>query len=135
MYHPAVCDPTSFIFALLWFSPESTWKIHGLWPETCKECENCGYPSYCRLTTTHFNESTIKKLRNKLDALWYPGNGLIEHEWMKHGSCDGNVTEFVYFNTTLALWNCVNYSEICSNYIQKGECRILLPSQQIQNCL
>lgn len=134
-YHPNFCHPTSFIFALLWFNPDNQWKIHGLWPETCEECQNCGYPSYCRPKTTHFNETVLNSLGSLIRKLWYPGKTLIEHEWMKHGSCDGDINEFDYFNTTLSLRNCINVSSRCNSYIQSNECQILLYPQDIKNCL
>lgn len=135
MYHPEFCEPTAFIFALLWLSPESTWKIHGLWPQTCKQCENCGYPSYCRSNVVHFNESAIKTLHDRMYKLWYPDKGLIQHEWLKHGSCDGNITEFAYFNTTLSLVDCINYTSECTNHTNKHSCRIWLEPWQIRNCM
>ncbi len=133
MYHPPFCEPTSFIFALLWFAPQQEWKIHGLWPETCKECENCGYPSYCRKNSIYFNVTDIKKLEHEIQTLWYPLQGLVEHEWIKHGGCDGNVTEYEYFNTTLALWSCFDYKNVCD--LNKDECRILLSTQRFEQCI
>jgi len=138
-YNPPYCDPTTFIFALLWYDGvaaptpgRGNWRIHGLWPETCQECPNCGYPSYCR--KVHFNQSSIQPLSGKIQERWYPdpGNDLIVHEWMKHGSCDGKVTEFDYFNTTLNLWDCIPFRQECSN--AKEECKLLLSANQVYKC-
>ena len=139
IYNPPYCDPTTFIFALLWFDGSHSelsnrrqpgWYIHGLWPETCEECLNCGYPSYCR--KVHFNGSSIHALSQKIKKRWFPGKNLIKHEWVKHGSCDGNVTEYDYFNKTLNLWDCIPFKQECLN--SRKECRLLLQANQIQKC-
>jgi len=131
-YHPPYCNPTTFIFALLWLDGDNNgeWRIHGLWPETCERCPNCGYPSYCR--KVYFNRSTIDDLIPKIKHRWFPSRNLIEHEWLKHGSCTANVTEFEYFNKTLSLWDCISIKDECSN--DNVECRLLLQTDQVQKC-
>lgn len=133
-YHPEFCKPIAFIFALLWYSPENHWKIHGLWPETCEKCNNCGYPSYCRNGVVQYNKSLLDPLQTLIEKRWYPDRDLIKHEWLKHGSCDGNITEFGYFNTTLDLWHCVDFTSMCTNYVEKKECWIWLKPQDIIQC-
>lgn len=137
VYNPPYCNATTFIFALLWYDGanntslnSASWRIHGLWPETCIECLNCGYPSYCR--KVHFNDSAIDRLREKIKERWFPGKDLLVHEWNKHGSCDGKVTEFEYFNKTLNLWDCIPFRQECPNGGQ--ECRLLLQSSQVDHC-
>ncbi|MES2741978.1 MAG: ribonuclease [Pseudomonadota bacterium] len=51
--------------------------LHGLWPQYLK-----GYPENC--STVKLNDA----LRQQYAAL-YPSPKLIEHEWIKHGTCSG----------------------------------------------
>jgi len=53
--------------------------VHGLWPQYEK-----GWPSFCDRN----NENVPGRLANSmLDIM--PGQGLIRHQWKKHGTCSG----------------------------------------------
>ncbi len=53
--------------------------VHGLWPQHEK-----GWPSFC----DRDNENVPGQLANSmLDIM--PGQGLIRHQWKKHGTCSG----------------------------------------------
>jgi len=78
--------------------------VHGLWPQF----HGGGYPSDCpvRRSLPH----------NVVEAMLeiMPSEGLIRHQWRKHGSCSGLVPEF-YFGTIRRLWRALvlpeNYRE------------------------
>lgn len=142
-YHPPYCDPSTFIFALLYLNDgfevptyrrrvTPGYKIHGLWPERCVgEPSNQTYPSYCR--KVHFNRTALNGIYNKLQKVWYPDAGLLQHEWVKHGSCCNNLTEYEYFERVLKVWGCIPFKQECRG---KGEeCRLPITAKQVQNCI
>ncbi len=53
--------------------------VHGLWPQY----ERSGYPAYCRAGAGP-SRDTIDRI---IDVM--PSEGLIRHEWSKHGACSG----------------------------------------------
>jgi len=93
MYSPKICTVTTYIFAFVWNQQE--YKIHGLWPNSCAQCNSCGYPSCCIAPKSSiFNQSEF------VDKYWLNGldeskdsvcnqttHYLYEHEAFKHGSC------------------------------------------------
>jgi ribonuclease I len=88
-------------------SKVSHWTIHGLWPSRIQNAET--YP--CQCTQESFRESVLDPIRGTMDKLWpslKDGNDnayFWSHEWEKHGTCCAPhmTSQFVYFNTTLAL--------------------------------
>lgn len=93
MYCPKICNITSYIFAFVLYQQE--YKIHGLWPNSCAECNSCGYPTCCiGLKSEYFNQSKFvhQYWLNGLDeSINFVCNQtthyLYEHEAYKHGSC------------------------------------------------
>jgi ribonuclease T2 len=61
--------------------------LHGLWPES-----RSGYPSNCA------NEELPAQTRSEFVDL-FPSAGMIDHEWLKHGTCTG-LGPRDYFETT-----------------------------------
>lgn len=62
---------------------------HGLWPQY----ERGGYPQFCR-SNAGPSRDTIDRI---IDIM--PSEGLIRHEWNKHGACSG-LTSSRYFEIT-----------------------------------
>lgn len=62
--------------------------VHGLWPQRER-----GYADFC---ATNEREVPRERLRALRDIM--PSDGLIRHEWRKHGSCSGLAQE-AYFRT------------------------------------
>ncbi|VDN42041.1 unnamed protein product [Gongylonema pulchrum] len=87
----------------------SPWTIHGLWPSNHDGSD----PEYCDGRGAKFNLSQLARIQKKLEQNWpnlFPNesvSSLWKHEWMKHGTCAGDVVavngEIQYFNKTLAL--------------------------------
>lgn len=53
--------------------------VHGLWPQRER-----GYPEFCRAEP---RRAPAQLVRSMLDLM--PSEGLVRHEWEKHGSCSG----------------------------------------------
>ena len=83
------CTILSYIFAFV--LEKNSYKIHGLWPETCK----IGYPECCPLQQSkYFNQTEfvqdywlngLNKSKSSVcnQTVYY----LYEHEAIKHGAC------------------------------------------------
>jgi ribonuclease I len=104
-YSPDTCDPIYYRFSLL--KKNNTFLIHGLWPQSCFDCSDCGFPSFCHKCS--FNIGNLEPLFPRLQKDWFPGgdprhNGLLTHEWCKHGTCT-NMTDIKYFNTSLNIYD------------------------------
>lgn len=67
---------------------DHTFVVHGLWPNA--EDEN---PAYCQTRQRGPGRSTV---RSMMDIM--PSEGLIHHQWRKHGTCAGMSAED-YFET------------------------------------
>ncbi len=65
--------------------------VHGLWPQF-----NSGYPEYCVKNASRVNRKIEQGMRDIM-----PSNGLIRHQWKKHGTCT-SLTQDQYFETTRA---------------------------------
>ena len=75
----------------------------------CLECQKCGYPTTC--VKCNFNITDLNPLAVQLGQKWYPAipfisNGLLEHEWCKHGTCT-NMTMIQYFNVSLNIYDMI----------------------------
>ncbi len=63
--------------------------VHGLWPQ-----HETGWPEFCPTPTDRVSADVVE---STLDIM--PSQGLILHQWRKHGSCSGLLPE-AYFETT-----------------------------------
>ena len=63
--------------------------VHGLWPQYER-----GWPEFCPAEPS---EAPPQLVRDMLDLI--PSEGLIRHQWRKHGTCSG-LTPRGYFETT-----------------------------------
>ena len=121
-YSPSECTVESYYFTFLRDS-NGTFKVHGLWPESCAQCETCGYPSCCvDLPYTYPNDPTDFITNKWFYSLSYNDcNGeddviLFEHEYYKHGSCMGVANSTEYLNYVIEL-----YDEYYDSYVD-GKC-------------
>ena len=71
------CDPTHHF----------GFVVHGLWPEN----DNGSYPQNCG-TASPVSQSIVQHMLTLM-----PSRSLIQHEWMKHGTCTG-LSAQDYFN-------------------------------------
>lgn len=63
--------------------------VHGLWPQYER-----GWPEFCPATPS---QAPAELVRGMLDLM--PSEGLVRHQWAKHGTCSGLSPEG-YFETT-----------------------------------
>lgn len=63
--------------------------VHGLWPQRER-----GYPEFCRAEP---RRAPAREVRAMLDLM--PSEGLVRHQWEKHGTCSG-LTPEGYFALT-----------------------------------
>jgi len=133
-YSPTQCTVTNYDFTFLYDNKSNLFKIHGLWPEICSECIDCGYPSCCNIESINytypydptnfilnnwFNTETIEECTGIRNIT------LFEHEFYKHISCTNLKTtdEFLtliiflynkYYNSMVAS-NCMGYEQLWLN--------------------
>lgn len=124
-YSPPKCTPINYDFTFLYDHSSGVFKVHGCWPEICKECTKCGYPQCC-----NGNKSTYTPPydpNNWIEQYWYNSTtkndctgehniSLFHHEYDKHISCSeiGNTTSFL--NLIMQL-----YDKYYDNYV-KDKC-------------
>jgi len=72
--------------------------VHGLWPQYEK-----GWPSNCDARARRVGRNLVRKM---LDIM--PGEGLIQHEWKKHGTCSG-LGQKSYFATLRAAYDTIRF--------------------------
>lgn len=65
--------------------------VHGLWPQYER-----GFPQFCRSDRERVSRETIRSLADIM-----PSDGLIGHQWRKHGSCSG-LDQDAYFGKVRA---------------------------------
>lgn len=75
--------------------------VHGLWPQN-----EHGYPQNCTSNYSHLDQSIVKSM---LDIM--PSEGLIRHEWEKHGLCSG-LSPKDYFATVRKAYEKVNVPSV-----------------------
>jgi len=121
-----------FLLALKRCDAESSWTLHGLWPQFTEH----KWPQWCNRSDVLENE-TVRHFP-ELYRMWPSCDGdnvkFWEHEWLKHGTCSG-MSQLKYFETALSLL--VNFKDSCWNYRRVKhpsfyqECRIpvLLPEK------
>ncbi|MGE0154606.1 MAG: ribonuclease T [Reyranellaceae bacterium] len=74
---------------------------HGLWPQY----ERGGYPEFCRTGGGGPTRDTVERI---IDIM--PSEGLIRHQWNKHGACSG-LTASRYFDLTAEAFAAVTLPE------------------------
>jgi hypothetical protein len=106
-YNPNICTIKSYKFAFLFDDKTKTFKVHGIWPESCEECLSCGYPTCCNVQDIIYTDpidstNFIKKYWYNTTAIepCYNNNNkisLFTHEYFKHISCTNikNTTDFL----------------------------------------
>jgi hypothetical protein len=129
-YSPTTCTIVNYDFTFLFDNDEERFKVHGLWPETCSECNDCGYPSCCNIDLINyiypydptnfiqnnwFYSLTNEDCTNKKNII------LFEHEYYKHISCTNIKTTTEFLNLIIFLYN--NYydkyvNNNCNGYKQ-----------------
>lgn len=94
----------------------STWTVHGLWPQSDKNCKGDA------LDVKALGDTLVGKLKTGWPSC--PGGKSNEdfwkHEWQKHGRCSG-LTQSGYFEKSLALASGFDYKKDC--IMTKSECR------------
>lgn len=146
-YSPEVCTITNYKFTFIYDTKEQRFKVHGVWPDGCKECESCSYPSCCNLENVMYTDP--QDPNNFIGLNWFQtmtsdGCGvfenkvsLFEHEYYKHISCTTLKSTTEFLNLTQSLYMqyydkyvigfCKGYDEIWlsldANFEYKGfEC-------------
>jgi ribonuclease I len=106
----SLCDFGYYELALNKEVVNSTFTIHGLWPDY----NNTSYPQFC--TNTPFNITRLEPIITNMTQYWYSymTSNLIfwTHEWDKHGTCSclcnkiicQPYDELTYFTTVLDLY-------------------------------
>lgn len=117
-YSPDTCTITNYDFTFIYDQTAEVFKVHGLWPEACIECEPCGYPSCCNINSINYvypNDPT-----NFISNNWFSSTGkeyclgkedviLFEREYYKHISCTNLKTTDEFLELIIYLYN--NYWE------------------------
>ncbi|KAL2643279.1 hypothetical protein R1flu_010866 [Riccia fluitans] len=89
--------------------PASNFSIHGLWPNY----DDGSYPQNCD-PSDEFDDSQIEDLVPQMKKNWgtlsckNDNSWFWEHEWEKHGTCSGGLSQHQYFEKTLALLKSVD---------------------------
>ncbi|KAL3696530.1 hypothetical protein R1sor_010606 [Riccia sorocarpa] len=90
--------------------PASNFSIHGLWPNY----DDGTYPQNCDPSDT-FDYSQIQDLIPQMNKYWgslscpsSDGTDFWSHEWEKHGTCSGGLSQHEYFAKGLALIKSLN---------------------------
>jgi ribonuclease T2 len=86
--------------------------VHGLWPQFEE-----GWPEYC-------DDDAPDPPRDQIDAIddLIPSDGLIRHQWRKHGTCTG-LSLNAYFETTRAAFDAVNLPALGQRRISASSVR------------
>jgi ribonuclease I len=127
-YHPSYCTVENYLFTFI--KDNETYKVHGLWPEACKECRTCNYPTCCNnnVTFTEPHDPT-----NFIKNNWYQSLAhnncnvcsvskyipLFEHEFYTHGTCMNIRNTTTYLNVVKSLYEKFNdliVNNSCGNY-------------------
>jgi ribonuclease I len=128
-YHPKICTILTYIFALVYNN--NSYKIHGLWPNSCLECKSCNYPTCCqKITNYEISNNNLKFVENywldgttvvKHDECNMTTNKLYEYEFSKHGTCmNKNINDYInsvselYYKLEKQLDNLCNNNHTCN---------------------
>ncbi len=111
-YSPTKCEVTNYY---LTFIKDTEFKVHGLWPNTCVQCNYCGYPTCCDYI--RLNYTYPKDPQNFIEKHWFSARAhkvchmrgrfiLFEHEYYKHGSCINFIEDTTdYLDLVIKLYN------------------------------
>ncbi len=80
--------------------------VHGLWPQFAN-----GWPEFCDDDAPNPSRAEIRSINDIM-----PSNGLIRHQWRKHGTCTGLPID-VYFDTTRAAFEKVALPELADGRV------------------
>lgn len=91
--------------------------VHGLWPQWAKGSRHgAGYPQFCAAQDGNANQSLInidrRTLRDTLCTV--PGVQLMQHQWVKHGTCTGLSGPAEYFGLTREIFARLTMPELPS---------------------
>lgn len=113
-YSPSECTVNNYDFTFLYDQNSDSFKVHGLWPEICAECIECGYPSCCNVESIEyvypndptnfiadnwFDTTSTEECTQKRDVI------LFEHEYYKHISCTQLKTTDEFLKLIMYLYN------------------------------
>lgn len=86
--------------------------VHGLWPQF-----EDGWPEYC-------DDNAPRPSRQQVDAIddVIPSDGLIRHQWRKHGTCSGLSIDS-YFEATRAALDAVALPRLTQNRLPAASIR------------
>jgi len=109
-YSPPVCNITDYYFTFLYDTDR--FKVHGLWPEHCNECYECGYPTCCKNITytkpidnSNFIFNNWYNATTMEECYLYKNVSLFEHEYYKHISCTNIKTTTEFLQYIIKLFN------------------------------
>ena len=123
---------TDFYYLSLFRESQTTWSIHGLWPQTNAHT----YPTYCHKVV--FDSSLLEPILDKLEEYWYSqGHTLTldkkfwKHEYEKHGSCVYTpMNELEYFQNTIELYEKALELGLPETYYNPETKKCLIPVNQ-----
>ncbi|CUA92165.1 ribonuclease T2 family protein [Pannonibacter indicus] len=84
--------------------------VHGLWPQRER-----GWPDYCPLPRDL--PPSAGDIRSMLDIM--PSQGLIQHQWRKHGTCSG-LPPSDYFSKTRQAFEKIRIPETFTRMTRRG---------------
>lgn len=86
--------------------------VHGLWPQF-----EDGWPEYC-------DDNALRPSRRQVDAIddVIPSDGLIRHQWRKHGTCSGLSIDG-YFDATRAAFETVALPRLAQDRLSASAIR------------
>lgn len=86
--------------------------VHGLWPQF-----ETGWPEYC-------NDDAPRPSRRQVDDIddVIPSDGLIHHQWRKHGTCTGLSVDG-YFDATRSAFAAVTVPQLPQGRLSAGSIR------------
>lgn len=129
-YSPNTCLITDYKFTFIYDKKDSRYKVHGLWPEHCEECLDCGYPSCCNVKNIYYVYPDDPY--NFIGNNWYNSTSneecsgiknviLFEHEYYKHISCTNITNTNDFLSLIIVLFNKYYYNLVngkCNNSSQ-----------------
>ena len=133
-YNPISCTVNNYYFTFI--KDDTIYKVHGLWPESCKECISCGYPSCCMNNVTYtYPQDPTNFIKNN----WFYSithnecNGvrdiiLFEHEFYKHGTCMNIHNTTQYLDIIINLYNKYYEKYVVANCIDHHQLWLYLDS-------
>lgn len=114
-YSPSTCTITNYKFTFIFDGSEQRFKVHGIWPDGCKECPECSYPSCCNLQNVVYTDPYDPT--NFIGTNWFTtqtSDGcaisqnkvtLFEHEYYKHISCTNLKSTTDFLNLAITLYD------------------------------